>query len=67
MRTENKFDWGIVMAYETILVDTGDSDSVLTMNRPERLNAWTPKMGAELSEAIPVSYTHLTLPPNREV
>ena len=40
------------MAYETILVDTVDSVSVLTMNRPERLNAWTPKMGAELSEAI---------------
>ena len=40
------------MAYETILVDTVDSVRVLTMNRPERLNAWTPKMGAELSEAI---------------
>ena len=40
------------MAYDTILVDTVDSVRVLTMNRPERLNAWTPKMGAELSEAI---------------
>ena len=40
------------MAYEAILVDVVDSVSVLTMNRPERLNAWTPKMGAELSEAI---------------
>ena len=40
------------MSYETILVEVVDSVSVMTMNRPERLNAWTPKMGAELSEAI---------------
>ena len=40
------------MTYETILVEVVDSVSVMTMNRPERLNAWTPKMGAELSEAI---------------
>ena len=40
------------MSYETILVDEVDSVCVITMNRPERLNAWTPKMGAELSEAV---------------
>jgi enoyl-CoA hydratase/carnithine racemase len=40
------------VSYETILVDEVDSVCVITMNRPERLNAWTPKMGAELSEAV---------------
>ena len=40
------------MSYETILTETVDTVSVLTMNRPERLNAWTPQMGGELAQAI---------------
>lgn len=40
------------MSYETILVDQQDGVVTLTMNRPERLNAWTYKMGAELDAAI---------------
>lgn len=40
------------MSYETILVDTSDGITQITLNRPERLNAWTPQMGAELSDAI---------------
>ena len=45
------------MAYETILTDLVDGVLVLTMNRPERLNAWTYQMGAELTDAICLLYT----------
>jgi enoyl-CoA hydratase/carnithine racemase len=38
--------------FEQILVEQRDEVMVLTLNRPERLNAWTPRMMAELSEAI---------------
>ena len=40
------------MAYETILVENIDSVCVISMNRPERLNAWTYKMGGELNAAV---------------
>src|SRR6476661_3696629 len=40
------------MEYEQILADTRDGVLVLTLNRPERLNAWTPKMMAELAAEI---------------
>lgn len=40
------------MAYETILSEQRDDVVVLTLNRPERLNAWTPRMSAELADAI---------------
>lgn len=40
------------MAYETVLTETRGEVRVLTMNRPDRLNAWTPQMGGELADAI---------------
>lgn len=40
------------MAYETILVEQSEGILTLTMNRPERLNAWTFQMGDELTAAI---------------
>jgi len=40
------------MAFETILHEQRDDVVVLTLNRPDRLNAWTPLMSAELAEAI---------------
>lgn len=40
------------MSYETILADTADGVLTITMNRPEKLNAWTPQMGAEMATAI---------------
>lgn len=40
------------MEYEQILVDRRDDVAVLTLNRPEKLNAWTPRMSAELADAI---------------
>ena len=39
-------------SYETILVDKADGIAVITLNRPQRLNAWTGQMSAELYEAI---------------
>jgi enoyl-CoA hydratase/carnithine racemase len=41
-----------LVAYEQILTERRDDVLVLTLNRPERLNAWTPRMTYELSEAI---------------
>lgn len=39
-------------AYETILTRFEDGVMTITMNRPERLNAWTYQMGAEMQQAI---------------
>ena len=40
------------MSYETILVDSADAVCTLTLNRPQKLNAWTYQMSADLSDAI---------------
>lgn len=39
-------------AYEQIGVDDRERVRVITLRRPERMNAWTPRMSAELSRAI---------------
>nr|MDT0664733.1 enoyl-CoA hydratase-related protein [Micromonospora sp. DSM 115978] len=38
--------------YETILTDSSDGIGVVTLNRPDRLNAWTFTMGVEIRQAI---------------
>jgi enoyl-CoA hydratase/carnithine racemase len=38
--------------YEQIRAEQRDDVLLLTLNRPERLNAWTPRMSAELTHAI---------------
>ena len=40
------------MGYETILAEREDGILTLTLNRPEKLNAWTHQMAAELTRAI---------------
>ncbi|MCC6767025.1 MAG: enoyl-CoA hydratase [Deltaproteobacteria bacterium] len=40
------------MGYEQILYDVRDRIATITLNRPERLNAWTPQMGRELYAAF---------------
>jgi 2-(1,2-epoxy-1,2-dihydrophenyl)acetyl-CoA isomerase len=40
------------MAYETILTDDREGIRVVTLNRPDRLNAWTWQMAAELDAAF---------------
>ncbi len=40
------------MAYEQIRYGVRDRIATITLNRPERLNAWTPRMGQELYAAF---------------
>ena len=40
------------MDYEQILSERRDDVLLLTLNRPEKLNVWTPRMTAELCDAI---------------
>jgi enoyl-CoA hydratase/carnithine racemase len=40
------------MTYSTIKYDTQAPVALITLNRPERLNAWTPKMSEEMADAI---------------
>jgi 2-(1,2-epoxy-1,2-dihydrophenyl)acetyl-CoA isomerase len=40
------------LAYETIDFQVEDSVAEITLNRPDRLNAWTDQLGSELREAI---------------
>jgi enoyl-CoA hydratase/carnithine racemase len=40
------------MNYEQILTETSDGVLTITLNRPERLNAWTAQMGQELRMAF---------------
>lgn len=39
-------------AYEQILFEQRDRIGIITLNRPERLNAWTWKMNAEIGDAV---------------
>jgi len=39
-------------AYGTILHEVRGNVALLTLNRPEKLNAWVPRMSTELAEAI---------------
>jgi enoyl-CoA hydratase/carnithine racemase len=40
------------MAYEEILYDVSDRVATITLNRPTKLNAWTPKMEKEVEQAM---------------
>ena len=40
------------MGYEHILYDVRDRIATVTLNRPERLNAWTATMGREVQQAM---------------
>src|SRR5438093_2795080 len=40
--------------YSEIVLDVSDGVATVTLNRPERLNAYTPTMGQELAEAFAV-------------
>jgi enoyl-CoA hydratase/carnithine racemase len=43
------------MSYEQIAVSRRDAVAWITLQRPERLNAWTPRMAEELAAAIEVA------------
>ena len=40
------------MAYETVLYDVADRLCTITLNRPEKLNAWTRQMHLDLKDAM---------------
>src|SRR5665213_2794230 len=40
------------MAYEQIQYDVADYIATITLNRPDRLNAWTPVMESEVFDAM---------------
>ncbi|HUA70271.1 MAG TPA: enoyl-CoA hydratase-related protein [Solirubrobacteraceae bacterium] len=42
------------MAYETVIWEQSGAVGRLTLNRPDSLNAWTPKFGHELREVLEV-------------
>jgi enoyl-CoA hydratase/carnithine racemase len=42
----------MAMDYEQIITETSDDVLTITLNRPERLNAWTAQMGMELRTAF---------------
>jgi len=43
------------MAYSQILFEVSEGIATITLNRPDRLNAWTGTMGAELRDAMTVA------------
>ncbi len=44
------------MTYEHILVDRGDGVGILTLNRPDVLNAMNRKLGVELLDAVKMCF-----------
>ena len=40
------------MAYESILYDVDDRICTITLNRPDKLNAWTRQMHLDLKDAM---------------
>jgi enoyl-CoA hydratase/carnithine racemase len=40
------------MSYETVVYEVADGVATVTLNRPERLNAWNAQLGAELGDAM---------------
>ncbi len=40
------------MDFSDIIYDKADRIATVTMNRPDKMNAWTPRMGAEMRQAM---------------
>lgn len=43
---------GMSDTYDEIIYDVADPVATITLNRPEALNAWTPRMAAEVRDAV---------------
>ena len=44
---------------DQILYDVSEGIATITLNRPDRLNAWTGQMAAELRTAMELSLIHI--------
>ncbi len=44
------------MDYETIILQKKDNIATITLNRPEKLNAWSPRMHLELADVFTQFY-----------
>jgi enoyl-CoA hydratase/carnithine racemase len=42
----------VVSGYEQIIYEVSDPVAVITLNRPDQLNAWTAQMGKEVKDAV---------------
>src|ERR1700733_9949452 len=40
------------MAYETLLYEVADQIATITLNRPAKMNSFTPQMGVEIAQSI---------------
>ena len=40
------------MDFTEIIYEKAERIATVTMNRPDKMNAWTPKMGAEMRQAM---------------
>ena len=40
------------MEYQQILYETRGEVALITLNRPDKLNAWTPRMSEEQADAL---------------
>src|SRR3954466_13644470 len=40
------------MAYETVLYEVAEGVATVTLNRPDKLNAWNSRLGVELGDAM---------------
>ena len=43
------------MNFKEIIVTTTDGITIITLNRPDKLNAWTTVMGNEVKKAIEIA------------
>lgn len=44
--------YGVAMSYESVRYEVADGVATVTLDRPERLNAWNTLLGAELGDAM---------------
>ena len=50
------------MDFADIIYDKADRIATITMNSPDKMNAWTARMGAEIRKALFDAYLSTRLP-----
>src|ERR1700759_1164730 len=57
MRATNKNTGEIAVTYQQITYDVSDKIATITLNRPDRMNAWTPVMDRDVRHAMEAAST----------